>query len=196
MKQITQKNHYQEEIKKSRFICLASPVFSSEEAMKFIEDNSDPGANHNCWAWKVGNDYRFNDDGEPSGTAGKPIYSAIDHQELTNVVVLVIRWFGGVKLGTGGLCRAYGGVAAKCLNDTPQEEIVAKVDASVEFPYDMIKQIYHFLEENSLPKLSEEYTQDGIRISTELIEAEVDLLKEKLQNFSSGKLNFNLSKES
>ncbi|CAM5191071.1 YigZ family protein [Oligella ureolytica] len=62
-------------------------------------------------------DYRFNDDGEPGGTAGRPILAAIEGRDLTNIVVLVIRYYGGIKLGTGGLVRAYGGTAAKCLHD-------------------------------------------------------------------------------
>ena len=63
--------------------------------MEFIKQKSDPAARHNCWAWKVGKDYRFNDDGEPSGTADKPIFNAIEYADVTNIAVLVIRWFGG-----------------------------------------------------------------------------------------------------
>src|SRR3546814_18000784 len=74
-----------------------------------------PDATHNCWAWRIGDDYRSNDDGEPAGTAGRPILAAIDGQGMDRVVVVVTRWFGGIKLGAGGLVRAYGGTAAECL---------------------------------------------------------------------------------
>ena len=116
---------HEEDIKKSRFLALAAPVQQAEEAMAFLQAHSVPEATHNCWAYKMGEDYRFNDDGEPGGTAGRPILQAIEGQDCDRVVVLVIRWFGGVKLGTGGLIRAYGGVAASCLRLAPKSPIVA-----------------------------------------------------------------------
>ncbi len=190
MKTIIHQNAFQEEIKKSRFICLAKPVISKTEAMDFFDEFSDASANHNCWAYRVGNDYRFYDDGEPSGTAGKPIFSAIEHPNLTNVAVLVIRWFGGTKLGTGGLCRAYGGVAAKCLNASEKIDIIKTINVQFTFPYEMTKQIYHFLNENKLPKLTEEFRQNGIELHTEVNEELFDALNMKLKNLSAGKILF------
>src|SRR5689334_14462556 len=102
-------------IKKSRFVATAAPVANEHAAKDFIAAHSDPGANHNCWAWRVGQNYRCSDDGEPSGTAGKPILQAMDRLSLDNVAVVVTRWFGGILLGSGGLIRAYGGTAAACL---------------------------------------------------------------------------------
>ena len=115
---------YEEDIKKSRFLALAAPVNTAAEAMSFLEQHSVPDATHNCWAYKIGDEYRFNDDGEPGGTAGRPMLQAIEGQDCDRVVVLVIRWYGGVKLGTGGLMRAYGGVAASCLRLAPKSPIV------------------------------------------------------------------------
>jgi putative IMPACT (imprinted ancient) family translation regulator len=106
---------HREEIRKSRFITLAAPISSAAQAQAFIEFNSDPDATHNCWAWKLAEHYRSHDDGEPGGTAGRPILAAIEAQDFDQVVVLVIRWYGGIQLGTGGLARAYGGGANKCL---------------------------------------------------------------------------------
>lgn len=100
---------YQEEIRKSRFLALAAPVSSAAEAQAFIQRASDPSASHNCWAWKVGNQYRSSDDGEPGGTAGRPMLAAIEGQGFDRVAVVVTRWYGGIQLGTGGLARAYGG---------------------------------------------------------------------------------------
>lgn len=117
---------FQEEIRKSRFAVWAAPVQSAQDAAAFIATHSDPAATHNCWAWKVGQAYRFNDDGEPTGTAGKPILQAIEGQQLDDVAVLVVRWFGGIKLGTGGLVRAYGGAAAQCLRAAEKIERVEK----------------------------------------------------------------------
>lgn len=116
---------YQEVIRKSRFVARARSIAGAADAMAFIEQVSDPAANHNCWAYRLGNEYRFSDDGEPGGTAGKPILQAIEGQSCDRVVVVVTRWFGGVKLGTGGLVRAYGGCAAQCLRTADRAELVA-----------------------------------------------------------------------
>jgi uncharacterized YigZ family protein len=118
-------------VKKSRFLAVAAPIASEDDARAFLAVHGDPAANHNCWAWRIGQTYRFNDDGEPSGTAGKPILQAIDGQALDQVAVVVIRWFGGVLLGTGGLIRAYGGTAAACLRAATTVELVATVEVEI-----------------------------------------------------------------
>lgn len=115
---------FEEEIKKSRFIAHAAPAASAAAALAFFSAVSDPTATHNCWAYKTADGYRFNDDGEPGGTAGRPILQAIEGKGLTDVALVVIRYFGGIKLGTGGLVRAYGGCAAKCLDAAPKAVIV------------------------------------------------------------------------
>lgn len=112
---LTHDHTLEDEVRKSRFLAFAAPVTDTQTAQSFIAQHVYPDANHHCWAWRVGPNYRFYDDGEPGGTAGRPILQAIEGQEIDYVVVLVVRWFGGIKLGTGGLARAYGGVAAKCL---------------------------------------------------------------------------------
>lgn len=118
---------YVEEIRKSRFLTLAAPVASAEAALAFIASVSDPEATHNCWAYRIGQTYRFNDDGEPGGTAGRPMLQAIDGQQCDRVAVLCIRWYGGINLGTGGLARAYGGGAAQCLRLAERVAIVDSV---------------------------------------------------------------------
>jgi len=115
----------EQEIKRSRFVAFAGPVSDEAAAKAFIAESSDGKANHNCWAWRLGPSYRFNDDGEPSGTAGKPILQAIDGQVLDGVAVVVTRWFGGTLLGSGGLIRAYGGTAAECLRLAPKTRLIA-----------------------------------------------------------------------
>src|SRR5699024_6278844 len=102
---------HEAEIKKSRFIARAAPVDDEAAALAFIERVIDPAANQNCWARLIGDSYRFDDAGEPGGTAGRPILQAIENQGYDRTVVVVTRFFGGIKLGTGGLARAYGGTA-------------------------------------------------------------------------------------
>src|SRR5690606_26298290 len=119
---------HQEEIKRSRFVALANAVQNPAEAMAFFAAHSVPEATHTCWAYRIGSEYRFNDDGDPGGTAGRPILQAIEGQQCDRVAVLVVRWFGGIKLGPGGLIRAYGGSAARCLNLAEKAELIDEVD--------------------------------------------------------------------
>ncbi|MGP1665255.1 MAG: IMPACT family protein [Rhodanobacter sp.] len=113
------------EIRKSRFVAQAAPVDGAAQALAFLQSIRDPSASHHCWAYRVGAEYRFNDDGEPGGTAGRPILQAIESQGIDRVMVVVCRWFGGIKLGAGGLARAYGGTAAECLRLAERVPIVA-----------------------------------------------------------------------
>jgi uncharacterized YigZ family protein len=122
---LTAPSRHEEDIKKSRFLTQAAPVATPAEALAFFQAVGDPGATHNCWAYRIGDAYRFNDDGEPGGTAGRPILAAIDGQGCDRVAVVVTRWYGGIKLGAGGLARAYGGGAAECLRLAPRLPIVA-----------------------------------------------------------------------
>lgn len=126
---------HEEEVKKSRFVAWAGPAGSPGEAHEFIVRHSVASATHNCWAYRIGDVYRFNDDGEPGGTAGRPILQAIEGQQCDRVVVLVVRWFGGIKLGSGGLARAYGGVAAQCLRLAPKTPIVPRAMVACRCPF-------------------------------------------------------------
>jgi len=122
---------FEQEIRKSRFLAIACPVEDEAEAKARLAEVGDPQANHNCWAFRIGQTYRFSDDGEPSGTAGKPILQAIDGQALDRTLVVVTRWFGGILLGSGGLIRAYGGTAALCLRAAAKTEYVERIALTV-----------------------------------------------------------------
>lgn len=111
------------EVKKSRFIARVAPVASREEVRTWLEQarKDHPDARHICWAYQIGRpgaaaEAGMNDDGEPSGTAGKPILSVIQHKDMGDVLVLVVRYFGGIKLGAGGLVRAYAGATEAVLS--------------------------------------------------------------------------------
>ncbi len=106
------------EIKKSEFIAYAFPVNSREQAMFHVEQLREqyPDARHWCWAYIIGDPDNttsagFDDDGEPNGTAGRPILGVLQHKSIGNVIIVVVRYFGGIKLGAGGLTRAYAGSA-------------------------------------------------------------------------------------
>ena len=189
MNTLVKTHEYREEIKRSRFIAIARPVSSAEEAMNFFDEVSDPAARHNCWAYKVGRDYRFNDDGEPSGTAGKPILSAIEYADLTNVAVLVIRWFGGIKLGTGGLARAYGGSASACLNNAEHEEIKTYKSFTLKVPFNLTGAIHHILSSNGVQKITEEYTNRGLELELSIEETSFAEFEMQLRDMSQGAIS-------
>lgn len=148
---------FDKEIKKSKFIAIAAPISDERSAFSFLAEVRDPRATHNCWAYKVGNQFRSNDDGEPSGTAGKPIQSAIESSGVDRVMVVVIRYFGGIKLGTGGLVRAYGGVAAECLRNAPTCVVKSKVPMGLEVTFDLLGVLYHQLQSFEVEDIKQDY---------------------------------------
>lgn len=155
---------FEAEVKKSRFIARAAPVDDEEAAKAYIERVSDPGANHNCWAWLIGDSYRFDDDGEPGGTAGRPILQAIESQGYDRTVVVVTRFFGGTKLGTGGLARAYGGTANEALRTAESAPIIPKVRLRLILPFEFVDAAHHALSEFDGDKLDEEYDTEGVTL--------------------------------
>lgn len=136
--------------KASRFIAEAFPVSTAEEAEDMVATirKREYNATHVCSAYRVdpvGDTFRFNDDGEPNGTAGMPILRHIEGRELTNVLVTVTRYYGGTKLGTGGLIRAYGDAAALALDDAPTKEVILRDDVRISFDYDDTSPAMHVI---------------------------------------------------
>ena len=128
-------------VKGSRFIGEATDVRDEAAAMAFVADvrQREPGATHHCWAYRLGPGgdlFRYNDDGEPSGTAGQPILRQIDALDLTNTLVVVTRYYGGTKLGTGGLLRAYGDAAAEALAAAQLVQRVVRLRLRLTFAYE------------------------------------------------------------
>ena len=181
---------HEEEIKKSRFIANALRVKSPEEALERLGEISLPDATHNCWAYKIGEKYRFSDDGEPGGSAGRPILAAIEGQGLDQVLVVVTRFFGGRKLGVGGLVRAYGGTAAECLRLARRLEIKPRSAMSVEIPFPDISNVYHILPDFNVAKKDENYSENGVVMDLEL---ETECLKDfrkQLSDITRGAAKF------
>ncbi|KAL5063357.1 hypothetical protein RYX36_025094 [Vicia faba] len=172
---------FQKDIKKSKFLAIAGSVSDDKSAMSFLSQVRDPKATHNCWAYKVGDQYRSNDDGEPSGTAGKPIYSAISTSGIDRVMVVVIRHFGGIKLGAGGLVRAYGGVASECLKNAPTCLVKTKVPMGVEVPFDLLGVLYHQLQSFNVEDMKQDYDTGKDDISMVTFKVEFDQA-EKLED--------------
>jgi uncharacterized YigZ family protein len=180
---------FEEEIKKSRFIVNASPVQSPEEAFQFLKNIQEQQASHNCWAYRIGQQYRFSDDGEPGGTAGKPILNAIERQEIDYVMVVVTRYFGGTKLGAGGLIRAYGGCAAKCIQSAPKSEIILKSQLQIETTFEWTGQIYAMFDKFKVEKIHEVYHEQGISLEVKLKHSDLEAFRKSLKDLSSGNIN-------
>ncbi len=141
---------YEEVVKGSRFIAKAAPVGSEAEARAFLEVAREEEATHNPYAYRVGPIYRFSDDGEPSGTAGRPILHALEALDLDGVAVVVVRYFGGVKLGAGGLARAYGRAAAEALKRGERVPWVPKVLLRFKVPLAGLGRVHRLLDRYGL----------------------------------------------
>ena len=151
---------YEEIIKKSRFIGHAARVTSQAESLDFYESVIDPQATHNCWAWRINFQVRSSDDGEPSGTAGRPMLNVIERRDLENVMVVVTRHYGGIKLGAGGLVRAYSGTTAKCLDRAGVITLFPMGEYIIRASFEWAATIHGLLEQFSSEKLDEAYDNE------------------------------------
>lgn len=179
---------HEEDIKKSRFLTQAAPVATPEEALAFFAAVGDAAATHNCWAYRIGDAYRFNDDGEPGGTAGRPILQAIDGQGCDRVAVVVTRWYGGIKLGAGGLARAYGGGAAECLRLAPRLPIVAMGQLVLHCEFSELALVMARLREMDAVIESETFVADGAELTLRAPEDRLDAIASRLVDLSRGRI--------
>ncbi|AMA47237.1 IMPACT family protein [Pseudomonas alabamensis] len=179
---------FREEIRKSRFITLAAPITSVEDAVRFFDRHADPAATHNCWAWKLGDQYRSNDDGEPGGTAGRPILAAIEAQDCDQVAVLVIRWYGGIQLGTGGLARAYGGGANKCLQQAPKRVLVQRDTFTCTCAFGELALLKLRLADVDGLVVDEQFTANGVDLHLALSADRAKHLQRQLADLSRGRI--------
>ena len=176
-----------QEIRKSKFVANAANVASEEAAAEFLRRVADPSATHNCWAWRIGERYRFSDDGEPAGTAGKPILLAIDGQQLDQTIVVVTRWFGGIKLGAGGLMRAYGGCAAECLRQAAKIAVVAYAQVAFSVAFAEQALLRARLRSIEAKVESEEFSADGVNLGVRLPAARIEELRHLLADLTRGR---------
>ena len=170
------------EVKKSRFIARIAPVSSRDEVKDWLAQayQDHPDARHICWAYQIGQpgaaaEAAMNDDGEPSGTAGKPILGVIQHKDMGDVLVMVIRYFGGVKLGAGGLVRAYAGAAESVLSEV--ERVVHKARTRVLVTMDFADEqpVRHWCEQHDA-MLEEVQYQSQVRATVLVAQEHLDEL--------------------
>lgn len=185
---------FEEDIKKSKFQAFAVPVENEQAVKQFLDENKDVSTTHQCWAWKIGNQVRFNDDGEPSGTAGRPILASIEGNDLTNILILVNRWYGGIKLGTGGLVRAYGGCAGKSLLLAEKIELIEKKKISFSCLFNEWAIFQYELNQQQI-EYSEEYTADGVNVLALLQIHQIEPLSLKIQDTTRGRVQLKIIEE-
>jgi len=179
---------YEETIKKSRFLSHAGRVTSQAESLDFYESVIDPQATHNCWAWRINFQVRSSDDGEPSGTAGRPMLNVIERRQLENVMVVVTRYYGGIKLGVGGLVRAYSGSTAKCLDRAGVIELFPMSEYTIKAGFEWASSVHGLLDQFAAKKLEESYDSDGLILKIRCRETDYDKLASGLRDTSRGQV--------
>ena len=151
--------------KRSKFIAIAIPVRSLEEIKEYLDKYQKQyyDARHVCYAYMLGperSDFRANDNGEPSGTAGKPILGQINSNELTDILIIVVRYFGGIKLGTSGLIQAYKAAAAEAIAAAEIIECTVDDDIEIAFEYPFMNDVMRIVKEENPQLISQSYDMD------------------------------------
>ena len=181
--------------KGSKFLAYAYPVFTENEIKDHITELKKRyhDARHHCYAWKLSmddNHYRMNDDGEPSGTAGKPIYGQILSHELTNVLVVVVRYFGGTKLGTSGLIHAYKTATKDAFENAEIIEQTVNDIITVSFDYPAMNDVMRIVKEEEPEVLEQDFNLD-CKMVLSIRQSQTPVLEEKLKKLQSVKVEIN-----
>ncbi|MCX4186835.1 YigZ family protein [Methylophaga sp. OBS4] len=178
------------EIKKSRFIGVIMPCSSEDEALRKLGQlaRQHPHANHLAFAWRIRQPEgfiteRFHDAGEPSGTAGRPILAPMEGESLINTVVGVVRYFGGIKLGTGGLTRAYAAAAKQAIAEARLIPWVAMSQLTLEIDYSQLQLLEYQLKQHNGQIIDQQFT-DKITVTISLPASEKDRIKQQFSGFS------------
>jgi uncharacterized YigZ family protein len=183
----------------SRFIATAASVSSKQEADRFVEEMRKEfhSATHNCYAYRIGTDthqFRFNDDGEPAGTAGKPILASIDRLVLTDIVIVVTRYFGGTKLGTGGLARAYAEAAEGVLAGADHVTKYRMGILRASFPHSQVGNVMRAVSRAGARIVDTVYDEE-VHVQLEIRRSLLEDLRSLLVESTSGNIDLKVSGE-
>jgi uncharacterized YigZ family protein len=179
------------EIRKSRFIAYAIPVADRDAAMDELRRlrEEHPTATHVCWALLAGGQSGMSDDGEPSGTAGRPILEVLRHHDLDGVLAAVVRYYGGVKLGAGGLVRAYTDAIATALQDAPRVERIALASLEVEIGYPDEARVRRWIEQENHALEASAYGM-SVQLTIRMPVTAIDSAREALRDMTQGRAVF------
>lgn len=177
----------------SRFIGYAFPVASEDEVKGWLAQTKKKhhDAHHHCYAWALGPErsvFRINDDGEPSGSAGRPIYGQILSKDLSDILVVVVRYFGGTKLGIPGLIRAYRGAAMEALAGAEIVQKTITIPCEIHFPYPILGEVMHIIREEKLVQQSSDFG-DTCRISLNIMQSKADRILERFNRLKGLEIN-------
>ncbi len=172
--------------KGSKFLSFAFPVVSEDEIKEIISDIKKQyhNARHHCYAYKLGadnNNFRVNDDGEPSGTAGKPIYGQMLSNELSDILIVVVRYFGGVLLGTGGLINAYKNAAFDAIQNAIIIKKVVKEPLNIGFTYELMNPVMKIVKDLELDVLKQDFT-DTCKLHLNVRLKDYNTVKERFEH--------------
>lgn len=186
---LAQATSFEQIINRSRFICYLYPANTADEAAELLKQikKRHYDATHHCYAYilgETGATAKNNDDGEPAGTAGAVIYEVLKKNELTNTLAIVVRYFGGIKLGAGGLIRAYGGTVAKAIETVNKIKIEKTISLTIEVDYAFYDQI----EKNLEPFQTEKIFSDKVIIKLKVPENRNESLTRELTNITGGNI--------
>lgn len=180
------------EIKRSRFVTTVVPVEGKEAARDAVQAIRDefPDANHHCWAMVAGTPgdiYQTDqsDDGEPRGTAGKPMLNVLQHSGLGNTLVVVTRYFGGIKLGAGGLVRAYTQSVSGALASLRTQRSYIRSECVLELPYHLLDSLEHWLRDTPIVVQHKEFAE-LVQLTLQVPFSELPLLAEKIESLGKG----------
>jgi len=179
------------EVKRSKFLTFAGPAVDRQEADNFIRTLriQHPQANHVCWAYIAGAPNTtirsMSDDGEPSGTAGMPMLKVLEYSGYGDIVVAVVRYFGGTKLGTGGLQRAYSDAVALVLTDLPMKLKVTRTTLQLTYDYTHDSSISRLIKRYDVEDIDSNYAQQ-VTLSIEIASSELSTFKTELTNITAG----------
>lgn len=186
-------------IDRSRFLCSIAPVDSVEDAQAFIRDigREFPDATHNCWAYLVGppgssDRIGLSDDGEPHGTAGRPMFTVLQHSGLGDIAAVVTRYYGGVKLGTGGLVKAYSGAVQLTLATLPTAIRVERVECVVAVGYAAISAVKQLLEAHEAEVVEETFGVDA-RFRLRCPDEQAEALRRAVMDATRGQAEFQVA---
>lgn len=175
------------EVKKSRFIARVAHVTDRQQAMEALSKakRDYPDARHHCWAYLIGNpnsasSAAMNDDGEPSGTAGRPILNVIQHKTVGDIMLIVIRYFGGIKLGAGGLTRAYSSASEAVMSQLPISQQLAMYSVTLSCHYAQEQPLRHWASQHQAEITTPRY-EDQVKISIKLPETHCAALQDWCQ---------------
>ena len=187
------------EIKRSRFIALASRVDSADQATQELKTawEAHPQASHIVYAFQVGKRgdiFGLSDDGEPHGTAGRPVLEVVKGSGISNLLVMVVRYFGGTKLGTGGLVKAYTGAAQEVLAALPTEKLIQKRGFFISLPYSLYEPVHKLLQSHGAEIEDEEFLTE-VSLSGNLPQSETDTVQHALLELSAGGLELEFIEE-